>query len=173
MNETKDTKLQFRRDGNKTIQVFSDADWANDSSDRKSIRKLLQTSRRINILVQQKADYCCYRNIPGSHCFLLQRSYMVWKQLLEEIDNDTVRDPIVIRYDNQSAISFEKDFNLTQRSKHIDVRLHFVKDYIEKGYISVTYISTDEMIADVLTKALYATKHFYCTKEMGLLSKDV
>ena len=40
------------------------------------------------------------------------------------------------------------------RTKHIDIRFHFIRDTVERGYVMLTYCPTDDMTADVLTKAL-------------------
>ena len=54
------------------------------------------------------------------------------------------------------------------RTKHIDVRHHFLREYVDTGQITLTHISTDEMVADVLTKPLYSKKHLFCSEGMGL-----
>jgi hypothetical protein len=57
------------------------------------------------------------------------------------------------------------------RTKHIDIRYHFIRQNIEDGYISLEYCPTEEMVADILTKALPAHKVSYFSKLLGL-SKD-
>lgn len=68
-------------------------------------------------------------------------------------------DSTTIFEDNQSCLKLIKqEERLSDRSKHIDTRFHFVKDYIERGLIECTYCPTENMLADVLTKALPTTK---------------
>ena len=59
-----------------------------------------------------------------------------------------------LRCDNQSAIAFSRTQDLSERSKHIDIKYFFVRDYLLKGDGYLTYHSTDSMVADPLTKAL-------------------
>ena len=40
------------------------------------------------------------------------------------------------------------------RSKHIDIRYHYIRDCVEEGKIEVNYICTDDQLADILTKSL-------------------
>jgi hypothetical protein len=76
--------------------------------------------------------------------------------------------PQVILADNQSAIKLSKNPHHHNRSKHIDVRYHFVRDSCQKGLIELAYIPTSEMVADILTKALPREKHEKHMKGMGL-----
>lgn len=55
------------------------------------------------------------------------------------------------------------------RTKHIDVRHHYLREHIESGRINVVHIPTEEMVADVLTKPLNSKKHLFCSEGMGLL----
>ena len=55
------------------------------------------------------------------------------------------------------------------RSKHIDIRYHFIKDYVQKGVVKLEYISTDEQVANVLTKSLLRGKHVHFKDKMGVV----
>ena len=65
--------------------------------------------------------------------------------------------PTIIFEDNQGAIAFSKNPKYHARTKNIDVKHHFVRDKSESGEIILTYCSTNDMIADMLTKALPRT----------------
>ena len=64
--------------------------------------------------------------------------------------------------DNQSAIALTKEHQYHARTKHIDVHFHFIQWIIEDGKLRLIYCPTEEMVANVLTKALISTKvkHF-------------
>ena len=55
------------------------------------------------------------------------------------------------------------------RSKHIEIRYHFVRDYVQRGVVLLRYISTDEQVADILTKSLSRGKHIYFKDKMGVV----
>jgi hypothetical protein len=59
-----------------------------------------------------------------------------------------------LKSDNQSTMAFCKNPVFHDRSKHIDVRYHFLQECVEKGEIVVTYMATENQLADLLTKAL-------------------
>jgi hypothetical protein len=63
--------------------------------------------------------------------------------------------PAKLLQDNKSAIILhEKGYSSSEKSRHIAIKFFFVKDCIERGDAVVTYVSTENMIADVLTKPL-------------------
>jgi hypothetical protein len=61
---------------------------------------------------------------------------------------------MVIRCDNQAAISLMKNPTQHVLTKHIDVQHHFVRERVENGEVTFEYCSTEDMVANVLTKAL-------------------
>jgi hypothetical protein len=76
---------------------------------------------------------------------------------------------ISIFADNQSAIKLLRNPIITGRAKHIDVMHHFARERVLRKEVSVSYISTDAMLADVFTKALPIAKHEFCCKGLGML----
>lgn len=77
-------------------------------------------------------------------------------------------DPTPLFCDNQSAIALTKDHQYHARSKHIDIRFHFLRWITEKGSIKMLYCPTADMLADTLTKALPSTKAKHFAAAMGL-----
>ena len=63
-------------------------------------------------------------------------------------------EPIIIKEDNQSCIKMCRNPVMQKRSKHIDVKFHFIRERIEDGTIQLEYCPTELMQADLLTKAL-------------------
>ena len=65
--------------------------------------------------------------------------------------------PTIIYEDNQGAVALSKNPRYHARTKHVDIKYHFVRDKFENGEIILTYCYTNDMIADMLTKALPRT----------------
>jgi hypothetical protein len=63
-------------------------------------------------------------------------------------------EPVVLRVDNQSAISLCKNPVLHELRKHIEILYHFIRDCVDDGSIDVQYVCTNEQLADILTKPL-------------------
>ncbi|PPQ91584.1 hypothetical protein CVT25_012512 [Psilocybe cyanescens] len=83
---------------------------------------------------------------------------------------DTSLDATTLFSDNQSAIALTKDHQYHARTKHIDIRFHFICWIVENGSLRLIYCPTDEMIADTLTKALPSPKVKHFAAELGLVS---
>ena len=69
--------------------------------------------------------------------------------------------------DNQGALALVKNPQLHERSKHIDICYHFIRDLEEKGKLRVTFIPTAEMIADGFTKPLQRVAFERFRRQMG------
>ena len=54
------------------------------------------------------------------------------------------------------------------KSKHIDIRYHFIRDMVQKGVVELQYIPTDDQTADVLTKPLPRVKFEYFRRRLGV-----
>jgi KUP system potassium uptake protein len=75
---------------------------------------------------------------------------------------------MVIRCDNQGAISLTKNPTHHARTKHIDVQHHFVRQRVENGEVRFEYCPMEHMVADVLTKALSKERHHKLINMFGL-----
>ena len=83
------------------------------------------------------------------------------KQLLNDIDPQ-FKIPIVVYEDNQGAIALIENPVHHQRTKHIDIRYHFIREQVINDCIDVEYLQTDLMVADYLTKPVGRIKLEYC-----------
>ncbi|KAG8496414.1 hypothetical protein CXB51_007522 [Gossypium anomalum] len=91
----------------------------------------------------------------------------IWlKGLFSELNEDLQISTVFC--DSQSAIFLTKDQMFHERTKHIDVRYHFVRDIIARGDIVVSKISTHENPADMMTKSLPITKFEHCLDLVGV-----
>ena len=77
--------------------------------------------------------------------------------------------PVTINCDNQSAIRLAENPGIHQRSKHIEVRHHYLRDQVENGVLVIKYVSTDAQKADIFTKPLGKTKFEWCRTELGVV----
>ncbi|KAJ3474117.1 hypothetical protein NLI96_g12642 [Meripilus lineatus] len=93
---------------------------------------------------------------------------LMWiRNLLTEIGY-TFDGPSTLFMDNNSAISVAKNPTHHSKMKHVDLRLHWLRDMVESGYISPVHLSTHDMPADLLTKALPRVKVQQFRGLMGL-----
>ena len=92
----------------------------------------------------------------------------IWlRRLMGEVFGP-VRTPTTLHNDNQAAIALTKDGSYRARTKHIDVRYHFIRYSIDAGDIRLMYCPTGDMTADILTKALPSVKVKHFASALGL-----
>jgi len=78
--------------------------------------------------------------------------------------------PVTLYSDSQSAIALTRDGSYHARTKHIDIRYHFIRFVVQNGSIKLVYCPTDSMTADTLTKALPSIKAKHFAAALGLHS---
>ena len=78
--------------------------------------------------------------------------------------------PTTLFSDNQSAIALTKEHQYHARTKHIDIRFHFIRWIVDNGKLQLIYCPTKEMVADAPTKALLSTKVKYFADAFGLIA---
>eukprot|EP00253_Pinus_taeda_P017720 PITA_17720 len=90
----------------------------------------------------------------------------MWKSLVGLFDQRM--DPTVIYCDNQSCIKLSENPVFHDKSKHINIRYHHLKDYVARRIMLLQYTSTEEQDADIFTKALSKCKFEFHRDRIGL-----
>ena len=86
---------------------------------------------------------------------------------IKELD---VRVPIVLKCNNTSTIDLSHHTIISQRSKHIDIHYHYIRECLLNSKFTLEYIKTSDNLADIFTKALDAVKHKEFTQLLGCTS---
>ena len=152
-----------------TLTTYCDADFGGCKTDRKSM------SGTCFLLGNSLVSWSCKKQ----HSIALsttEEEYMaassgcaqiLWmKQTLSNYNINL--DTVPLKCDNKSAICLSKNSVLHSRSKHIDVRHHFLRDHVESKNISLEYIPTEEQMADILTKPLEQDSYTRIRRSMGI-----
>ena len=91
------------------------------------------------------------------------------KQVLEFLGQNIVY-PIIVNVDNIGAIYLAKNATTSKRTKHVDIRCHFVREYIEDGIIKIIFVKSADNDSDVMTKNLNKELHYkHCGKFMNVI----
>lgn len=77
--------------------------------------------------------------------------------------------PTTIYYDNQNCIKFFDKPVFHDQLKHIEIKYHFIRDWVQRGAVKLEYISIDEQVADILTKSLPRGKHVFFIDKMEVV----
>ena len=141
---------------------FSDADWGS-SEDHKSISGYYFTLNN-GAAISWKSKR--QSTVALSSCeseyvamTVATREGLYLSQLLGDlVENGVVSNPLVdtsgfeLFADNQGAISLTKNPVLHQRSKHFDLKLHFIRDLVDKKLVKISYVPTEDNVSDLMTK---------------------
>lgn len=153
-----------------TLSGHSDLDWAENLDDRRSTTGFLfhlgphivswQSRRQPTIaLASTEAEYMALTDAS--------RDAIWWRALLKEFGYD--QDVTLLSYDNKGSGDLARNPCHHKRSKHIDVKHHFVRECVQGGVIHLHQVPTSDMLADLLTKPLKRVKHVQNLEKLGLL----
>lgn len=159
---TKSLGLLFGRGGGSaTLSAYADADWGSDPSDRKSITGWVAmlggdpvswASKKQKVVAQSSCEAELYAEAAAMN-------ELQWlRGLLDELGLGVAHAPILFG-DNQSTQSLTRNGIKSERTKHVDIKYHFVTDEVARGRVQLQWVSTSQQLADVLTKALGAQQH--------------
>jgi hypothetical protein len=149
-----------------TCSAFADADWAGDRSDRKSTTGWVAMVNGDPISWRCKkqpvvALSTCEAELYAEAAAVQEVQWL--RGALAELGIDAPG-PSIISGDNQSTITISKNGVKTERTKHVDVKYHFVTNAINDEQIELRWVPTKQQQADILTKAL-ATPTFVALRQ--------
>ncbi|GJW09758.1 putative ribonuclease H-like domain-containing protein [Tanacetum coccineum] len=162
--------LWYPKDSPFQLEAYSDSDYAGSHGDRKSTtggcqflgRRLISWQCKNQTIVATSSTEAEY--VAAASCC----AQVLWiqNQLLDYGFN-FMNTKIFI--DNQSTICIVKNPVFHQRTKHIEIRHHFIRDANEKNLIQVLKIHTDDNVADLLTKAFDGPRFEYLVVHIGMV----
>ncbi|KAG2758696.1 hypothetical protein Pcac1_g29199 [Phytophthora cactorum] len=149
----------------------SDADWAGDIESRRSTSGYAfmmnggciswrSKKQRTVALSSTEAEYMALSEATQEAVWL-----KVFLCELGEMAND---EAVKIYEDNQGSIALAKNPEFHKRTKHIDIRYHFVREKVEDGQVVLQYVSTTDMLADIMTKPIPATQFGVLRNKLGI-----
>jgi hypothetical protein len=80
----------------------------------------------------------------------------------------SISDPVIIYCDNTAAIAVAKDSKYHEKTKHIKMRYHYIREAITEQYVILKHISTNSMVADPLTKPIAKDVFVRHVRSLGL-----
>lgn len=161
--------FQSNRDEVK-IQGFTDSDYAGCLESRKSRTGYVFLLNNAPISwASQKQEIVSLSTAEAEYVALTHGiKEAIWlKRMLNDLKIECNHVPIFV--DNQSAMRIAENTEFHKRSKHIDVRFHFIRDIVKKKEISLCYVNTKEQLADIFTKPLAKQTFQYLRGKLRIL----
>ena len=151
------------------LQGYCDSDYAGDLDGRKSTTGWIFTKNGGPISWQSKlqsvvAQSTCEAEYYGAGSATKEALWL--RKMLKDFGQPV---PVMhISTDNEASLSLLKHGPVSPATKHSDVVYHAVRDSVIRGHVEFKHISTHEMVADFLTKALPLPKFKYCLSQFGM-----
>ncbi|XP_073962726.1 UDP-galactose 4'-epimerase isoform X1 [Choristoneura fumiferana] len=173
LKRTIDYSIIYRKTG-KPLMGYTDADWANCTSDRRSYTgycfKLADgpvswaSKKQPTVaLSSTEAEYMALTEAAKEATYL--------RRFIAQVCSNNDQYPTITLYsDSQSAQNLAYNPVNHGRTKHIDTKFHFIREKVSDNIIKLKFISSSNMSADVLTKCLGKTAHQRCIQGLGLIN---
>ena len=171
LKKTPGKGLLFKKNNNLQVEVYTDADWAGSVIDRRSTsgyctfvggNLVTWRSKKQSVVARSSAE-AEFRAVAHGICELL------WlNKLLEEL-KIIIDVPMKLYCDNKAAINIAHNPVHHDRTKHVEVDRHFIKEKIESGLICMTFVPTTKQLADILTKGLHKSSFESLTSKLGMI----
>jgi hypothetical protein len=156
------------------LKAFSDSDFAGDTETRKSVSGFIIYLCGVAISWRSKGQ----KSVSLSST---EAEYMAISEVAMEILyivgilkflGVPLKYPIEVQVDNIGAVYLSKNATTGNRTKHIDTRYHFVREYIEDGIVKVIFVRSEENDADIFTKNLNTETFNKHCESIGLRDEE-
>ena len=160
--------INFRNDDDFQLCVYADASYASREDCRSQNGYCMalgagnaafyckSSKQQLVTLSSTEAEYVAMFHSATEVVFL--------KRLVQQMG--FVQEPVTVFQDNESAIRWAHGQENFHRAKHLQVKYHYVRELVREKVIAVEYLSTKEMVADVLTKPLVSEQFQYLASMM-------
>ena len=137
-----------------SLAGYSVSDWAGNANDRKSTGGCFYVRANLVAWMSKKQNFVSLSTAEAEYIATESCcSQLLWmKKLLT--DYGISQDTIVVYCDNFSAIDISKKPVQHSKTKHIEIRYHFIRDLVERKIVCLEYIPTERQNADIFTKHL-------------------
>ncbi|GAV68584.1 hypothetical protein CFOL_v3_12087, partial [Cephalotus follicularis] len=157
---------------NLKLIAYYDSDWATCPMTRRSLTgyctklgdSLISRKSKRQVTVSRSSAEVEYRAMAATTCAV------VWiLGLLADFGIKGV-EPVSLRGDNKAALHISTNPIYHERTKHIEIDYHLIREKIQQGVIKAEYVATHEQPADILTKGLGKAQHRYLESMLGVLN---
>jgi hypothetical protein len=164
-------RILFSRNGHLDIEGYTYANWARSLDDRKSTSgycmfvggNLVSWKSKKQSVVARSTAEAEFRSMASGLCELMWLRILLME--LKLFNNS----PLRLYCDNQAAINIVNNPVHHDRTKHVEIDRHFIKEKMDQGVIQVCFVNSRDQLADVLTKGVCNVTFLKICSKMGLI----
>nr|GEX30838.1 Ty3/gypsy retrotransposon protein [Tanacetum cinerariifolium] len=152
------------------LTAYSDADWAKCVVTRKSLTGYYVFLNNSLVSWKSKKQNTLYKSSTEAEYIALAAvtSELIWILIfLKDLQIESLL-PVSLHCDSNSAIKIAANPDFYERTKHLEIALHFVRENVFKGIVKTVKVDSANQIADILTKGLNTVQHLELVKKLGM-----
>ena len=136
------------------IKVFTDSDWGGNKDNRHSVSGYVIFLMGVAVMWKSKLQRTTALSSTEAEYYALSEAAKDIKFVSQILDSIGIKInyPIYVNVDNVGAIFMAENASATSRTKHVDVRYHFVREFIFEGFIKIVFVKTANNTSDIFTK---------------------
>jgi len=170
LKRTPGKRILFKRNKSVSFEAYMNADYARSVVDRRSTtgyctflggNLVTWKSKKQSVVARSSAE-AEFRAMTQGICELL------WLNIILDVLKIRWDEPMRLYCDNKSEISIAHNPVQHDRTKHIEVDRHFIKEKLDNGLICTPYVSTQNQLADILTKGLNCINFERIISKLGM-----
>ena len=150
------------------ITCFTDSDYAGDGQTRRSVSGYIIYVHGVPVQFRSKSQQSVTLSSTEAEWMALSEAVkdILFLKYLCESMGIRIEKPITVRVDNMGAVFMSNNVTTSQRTKHIDIRSKFVREYVQDGVIIIVFFRSEENDSDIMTKNLGSVLHERHSKKL-------